>query len=50
MFAGSYVALITPMHPDGSLDESALAQLIEWHVAEGTNGIVPVGKIGRAHV
>ena len=48
MFAGSYVALITPMHPDGSLDESALAQLIEWHVAEGTDGVVPVGTTGES--
>ena len=48
MFAGSYVALITPMHPDGSLDLTAFEKLVAWHVAEGTDGVVPVGTTGES--
>ena len=45
---GSIVALITPMHPDGVIDWAALEALIEWHLAEGTHGIVPVGTTGES--
>jgi 4-hydroxy-tetrahydrodipicolinate synthase len=45
---GSLVALISPMHPDGSLDWPALEHLIEWHIAEGTDGIIPVGTTGES--
>ena len=34
MFRGSMVALVTPMHEDGTVDDEALAALIEWHIAE----------------
>jgi 4-hydroxy-tetrahydrodipicolinate synthase len=45
---GSIVALITPMQNDGSVDYSALTRLIEFHIAEGTNGIVAVGTTGES--
>ncbi len=48
MFTGSIVALVTPMTATGSIDWDALARLIEWHVAEGTDGIVPVGTTGES--
>jgi 4-hydroxy-tetrahydrodipicolinate synthase len=48
MFHGSYVALITPMDADGSIDEDAFARLIDWQIAEGTQGIVPVGTTGES--
>lgn len=48
MLQGSLVALITPMHPDGSLDLEAYRRLIDWHVSQGTNGIVVVGTTGES--
>lgn len=45
---GSLVALITPMFPDGSLDFAAYRKLIDWHVSEGTDGIVVVGTSGES--
>jgi 4-hydroxy-tetrahydrodipicolinate synthase len=45
---GSIVALVTPFNDDGSLDEAALKALVEWHVAEGTDGIVPCGTTGES--
>lgn len=48
MITGSLVALVTPMQPDGAVDWEALRQLVEWHVAEGTNGIVAVGTTGES--
>ena len=45
---GSFVALVTPMSPDGSLDFSALKALVEWHIESGTNGIVSVGTTGES--
>ena len=48
MFAGSLVAIVTPMHPDGGLDLGRLCALIDWHVAEGTQGIVIVGTTGES--
>ncbi len=48
MFKGSYVALITPMHLDGSLDEDAFAGFVEWQIQQGTDGIVPVGTTGES--
>src|SRR5271156_244812 len=48
MFKGSLVALITPMRPDGSLDEDAYAALVEWQINEGTNGVIPVGTTGES--
>ena len=48
MIQGSIVALVTPMHPDGSLDLVAYRRLIDWHVAEGTDAIVAVGTTGES--
>jgi 4-hydroxy-tetrahydrodipicolinate synthase len=48
MFRGSMVALVTPMHVDGSLDLEALDALLEWHVAAGTDAIVAVGTTGES--
>lgn len=47
MFKGSIVAIVTPFK-NGELDEQALSDLIEWHVAEGTNAIVPCGTTGES--
>ncbi len=40
MLTGSLVAIVTPMLEDGSLDLARFKSLIDWHVAEGTQGIV----------
>ena len=47
MFHGSIVALITPVR-DGAVDEKAFQDLVEWQVAEGTHGLVPVGTTGES--
>jgi 4-hydroxy-tetrahydrodipicolinate synthase len=46
-FRGSITALITPFK-NGSLDEKSFRELIEWQIAEGTNGFVPVGTTGES--
>ncbi len=48
MLTGSLVAIVTPMLPDGALDYPRLKSLIDWHVAEGTDGIVIVGTTGES--
>lgn len=48
MIQGSLVAIVTPMHPDGSLDLPGLRKLIDWHITEGTDGIVIVGTTGES--
>jgi len=48
MIKGSIVAIVTPMHADGSLDLPTLRKLIDWHIAEGTDGIVIVGTTGES--
>ncbi len=48
VLGGSMVAIITPMHPDGSLDFDAYRKLIDWHIAEGTDGLVVVGTSGES--
>ncbi|MDQ1315109.1 MAG: 4-hydroxy-tetrahydrodipicolinate synthase [Pseudomonadota bacterium] len=45
---GSLVAIVTPMSEDGALDLDALRRLVDWHVAEGTDGIVVVGTTGES--
>ncbi|MCY7308898.1 MAG: 4-hydroxy-tetrahydrodipicolinate synthase [Rhodoferax sp.] len=45
---GSIVALVTPMHADGSVDYPALRKLIDWHIAEGTDCIGVVGTTGES--
>ncbi|MGZ8410554.1 MAG: 4-hydroxy-tetrahydrodipicolinate synthase [Hyphomicrobium sp.] len=47
MFVGSIVALITPFR-NGSLDEEAYRALIEWHIEQGTDGLVPCGTTGES--
>jgi 4-hydroxy-tetrahydrodipicolinate synthase len=46
--SGSLVAIVTPMHADGRLDLPGLRNLIDWHIAEGTDGIVIVGTTGES--
>ena len=48
MITGSLVAIVTPMQDDGSLDFPRLRSLIDWHIAEGTDGIVVVGTTGES--
>lgn len=48
MFKGSLVALITPMRQDGSFDEKAYAEFVDWQIREGTHGVVPVGTTGES--
>ena len=45
---GSIVALVTPMHADGSVDHDALRRLVDWHIAEGTDCIGVVGTTGES--
>lgn len=45
---GSIVALVTPMHEDGSVDYERLRALIDWHIAEGTDCIGVVGTTGES--
>ncbi|PPB79565.1 4-hydroxy-tetrahydrodipicolinate synthase [Albidovulum inexpectatum] len=47
MFKGSIPALVTPFK-DGELDLETLAKLVEWHIAEGSHGLVPVGTTGES--
>jgi len=47
MFRGSFTALITPFK-GGTVDERAFQQLVEWQIAEGTHGLVPVGTTGES--
>ena len=46
-FRGSFTALVTPFS-NGSVDEKALRELVDWQIAEGTNGLVPVGTTGES--
>ncbi len=46
-FRGSFTALVTPFS-NGSVDEKAFRDLVEWQIAEGTNGLVPVGTTGES--
>ena len=48
MITGSLVAIVTPMLEDGALDLDSFKRLIDWHVAEGTDGIVVVGTTGES--
>src|SRR3989338_2683967 len=47
MFHGSLVALITPMNVDKTIDFANLERLIEWHIQEGTDGLVILGSTGE---
>src|SRR5258708_36184669 len=46
-FRGSFTALVTPFK-NGAVDEKAFRDLVEWQIAEGTNGLVPVGTTGES--
>lgn len=48
IFRGSVVAIVTPFKDDGSVDFDALAGLVEWQIASGTNGILPCGTTGES--
>ncbi|MBF7072871.1 4-hydroxy-tetrahydrodipicolinate synthase [Glaciecola sp. MH2013] len=48
MFKGSYVALVTPMLADGKVDDKSLQALVEFHIQNGTHGIVAVGTTGES--
>ena len=48
MITGSLVAIVTPMKEDGAIDLARFRSLIDWHVAEGTDGIVVVGTTGES--
>ncbi|NQZ71440.1 MAG: 4-hydroxy-tetrahydrodipicolinate synthase [Dinoroseobacter sp.] len=47
MFKGSMPALVTPLK-DGAVDFAALEAIVEWHIAEGSHGLVPVGTTGES--
>jgi len=48
MIKGSLVAIVTPMHEDGSLDLYALKKLVDFHIEQGTDGVVVVGTTGES--
>jgi 4-hydroxy-tetrahydrodipicolinate synthase len=48
MFAGSMVALVTPMQPNGGIDYNAWSRLLEFHLASGTTGVVVAGSTGES--
>lgn len=47
-FCGSIVAVVTPMAADGAVDNGALRDVLEWHIASGTEGIVVAGTTGES--
>src|SRR5688500_5454068 len=47
-FSGSLVAIVTPMRPDGAVDYSAWSRLVDFHVQNGTSGIVVGGTTGES--
>ena len=48
MFKGSIPALVTPFTATGAVDEDAFAAHVEWQIAEGSQGLVPVGTTGES--
>jgi len=50
MFRGAITALITPFLPTGEVDEQAFRQLVDWQIAQGIDGLVPVGTTGESPV
>lgn len=48
MYQGSMVAIVTPMQPNGKVDDGALSRLIEFHIDQGTQGIISVGTTGES--
>ena len=49
MVSGSIVAIVTPMHEDGRIDTERFRSLIDWHIKEGTDGIVVVNDAYNAN-
>lgn len=47
-FRGSMTALVTPFNKNGSVDEKAFAAFVDWQIAEGTKGLIPVGTTGES--
>ena len=47
MFRGSLVALITPYNDDGSVNYARIEELVQWHIEEGSDGIVVLGTTGE---
>lgn len=47
-FSGSYVAIVTPFHTDGSVNFEKLKELVLWHLNQGTDGIVALGTTGES--
>ena len=45
---GSIVALITPFHADGTINFERLGEILDWHVAQGTDGILVLGTTGES--
>ena len=48
LFTGSGVALVTPMHPDGNINYGKIEELVDWHVANGTDALIICGTTGEA--
>ena len=48
MLSGCFTALVTPFDTHGAVDAEAFAKLVEWQIAEGMHGLVPVGSTGEA--
>lgn len=48
MFKGSFVAIVTPFHADGTVNFEKMRELIEWHIESGTDGIVVLGTTGES--
>ena len=48
LFTGSGVALVTPMHPDGSINYAKIEELVDWHVEQGTDALIICGTTGEA--
>jgi 4-hydroxy-tetrahydrodipicolinate synthase len=48
MLTGCFTALVTPFDANGGVDSEALAKLVDWQIAEGISGLVPVGSTGEA--
>lgn len=48
LFTGAGVALVTPMHPDGSINHKKLVELTEWQIKEGTDALIVCGTTGEA--
>ena len=48
LFTGSGVALVTPMHPDGSINYAKIEELVDWHVDNGSDALIICGTTGEA--